>query len=62
MDKSEVKQHILYVLDILIELADQFELQEIHKELVACNELIHAPTIDQILKSEVIHYHTADDE
>jgi hypothetical protein len=62
MDKSEVKQHILCVLDILIGLADQFELQEIHKELVACNELIHAPTIDQMLKAEVIRYHTEGDE
>jgi hypothetical protein len=63
MDKDEVKQHILHVLRILIDFANQFGLKDISMELTACTERIQPELlIARVMKAEIIHYHTADDE
>jgi hypothetical protein len=63
MDKNEVKQHILCVLDILISLANQFDLKDLSAKLTTCTERIQPELlIAKIMKAEVIRYHTSDDE
>jgi hypothetical protein len=60
MDKNQVKQHIINVLYFLINLADRFKLEYVSKELTACRERIISSSIDQVLKEEVVRYHTSE--
>jgi hypothetical protein len=62
MDKDAVKQHIVNVLTILMILSDRFDLKEISLKLADCHRSIQLPAMDQILKAEIVQYHTADAE
>jgi hypothetical protein len=63
MDRNMVKQHIINVLNSLLNLADRFSFEDISKEITSCiqhiDPLIHK---DKIILEEIVKYHLAEEE